>query len=99
MHVQIVTCHLCSLVAFLFSLLFSLLVVWQIFFMIGEKGLKWLLPDGGVKIKTIWKQQENLQETRAGAMTETAECLAYFHTTSKSINQSIKQTNEKKQSQ
>lgn len=62
MHFQTVTCYLCSLVAFWFSLLFSLLVGWQILFIVGEKWLRWVLPDGRGKLKTIWQQQGNLQE-------------------------------------
>ena len=61
-HVQITISPFCSFVAFSFSLLFSLLAGWQIVIVIGERWFRWVLPEGGVKLKTTWNQQGDLQE-------------------------------------
>lgn len=61
-HVQIIISQFGSFVAFSFSLLLSLLVGWQILLVVGERCLRWVLPEGGVKLKTTLNQQENLQE-------------------------------------
>lgn len=59
LYVYIIICHFYSFVAF--SLLCRLLAGWQILVVTGEWRLRWVLPEGWVKLRNTWNHRENLQ--------------------------------------